>query len=88
MSELHISKYNMQDLLRGITSRSDLSSDNWAAHFANRLKYQWVSTHLRGSPPFAPQKRLEAHDYAALHAIDRSVQDLSSPTGRLTSAAR
>ncbi|KAL3157904.1 hypothetical protein ABBQ32_012312 [Trebouxia sp. C0010 RCD-2024] len=60
-----------QDLLRGITSRSDLNSDNWAAHFANRLKYQWVSTHLRGSPPFAPLKRHEAHDYAALHASDR-----------------
>lgn len=61
----------MQDLLRGITSRSDLNSHNWAAHFANRLKYQWVSTHLKGSPPFAPTKRQEAFDYAALHAKDR-----------------
>ena len=57
--------------MRGITSRTDLNSDNWAAHFANRLKYQWTSTHLRGSPPFAPLKRHEAHEYSALHATDR-----------------
>lgn len=63
--------YPLQDLLKGITSRADLNSENWAAHFANRLKYQWTSTHLRGSPPFAPLKRHEAYDYAALHATDR-----------------
>ncbi|DBA82749.1 hypothetical protein WJX77_007341 [Trebouxia sp. C0004] len=60
-----------QDLLRGITSRADWTSENWSAHFANRLKYQWTSTHLRGSPPFYPLKRSEASDYAALHATDR-----------------
>ena len=62
----------MQDLLKGITSRTDLNSHNWAAHFANRLKYQWVSTHLRGAPPFAPSKRQEALEYASLGAADRS----------------
>ena len=70
----------MQDLLRGITSRADLTSDNWAAHFANRLKYQWTSTHLRGSPPFTPLKRSEAFDYAALHATDRYSHGTLPPT--------
>ncbi len=56
-----------------------MTSENWAAHFANRLKYQWTSTHLRGSPPFAPLKRSEAFDYAALHATDRYSRSTLQP---------
>ena len=31
----------LQDLMRGISPKSDVSSTNWTVHLANKIKYHW-----------------------------------------------
>ena len=39
----------VQDLMRGISPKSDVSPANWAVHLANKIKYHWKT--LSGTSP-------------------------------------
>lgn len=57
--------------MRGISTRSNLHMGNWAASLAEKLKLYWRSGQLSGIPPFKPQRRWEAVDYARLPLENR-----------------
>ncbi|GAX80871.1 hypothetical protein CEUSTIGMA_g8306.t1 [Chlamydomonas eustigma] len=66
LADLHI------ELLAGILSNpKTLSPQTWAAHFANRLRHEWVALSGRQSAPFKAMRGVEAHDYAELPSGDR-----------------
>lgn len=57
--------------MKGISTRSNLQVGNWAASLSEKLKIYWRAGRLPGTPPFAPQRRWEAFDYATLPLRDR-----------------
>ena len=61
----------MQGIMKGISTRSNLQTNNWAASLSEKLKMYWRTGRLPGRPPFAPQRRWEAYDYATLPLHDR-----------------
>ena len=61
----------MQGIMRGISTRSNLHMGNWAASLAEKLKLYWRVGRLPGIPPFKPQRRWEAVDYATLPLQNR-----------------
>lgn len=61
----------LQGIMRGISTRSNLQKGNWAASLSEKLKLYWRVGRLPGVPPFKPQRRWEAVDYARLPLEDR-----------------
>lgn len=61
----------VQGLMKGISSRSNVSSSSWTTSLAEKFKAHWRNGHLLGSPPFVSQRRLEAATYATLPLDNR-----------------
>lgn len=60
-----------QGLLRGISTRSELTEQNWATRLGDRLRVVWQAGALPGRPPFAPPRGQEALEYARLPTMQR-----------------
>ena len=61
----------MQTLLKGISTRADITPANWTLYLSERLRHMWRSGGEPGQPPFAPTRRQESVEYAALPTPDR-----------------
>lgn len=61
----------MQGLLRGISTRSELTEHNWATRLGDRLRVFWQASGVSGRPPFAPARGQEALEYARLPTMQR-----------------
>ncbi len=61
----------LQDLMRGISQRSTITSQNWTMYLAERLKQRWRTSREYWPPPFLPRRNREAAEYSALPTIDR-----------------
>ena len=57
--------------MRGISTRTKLHTTNWTASLAEKLKLYWRAGQLPGLPPFKPQRRWEAVEYAKLPLENR-----------------
>lgn len=65
LADIHI------DLMKGISSKSDVKLSNWQVHLANKIRFHWKPL-SDGTPcPFKPEKYLEAPSYAVLPAVQR-----------------
>ncbi len=62
-----------QGLLRGISTRSELTTRNWATRLSDRLRAAWQAGGVPGQPPFAAARGQEALEYARLPAMQRRV---------------
>ena len=60
-----------QGLLRGISTRSELTEHNWATRLGDRLRVFWQANGAPGRPPFAPARGQEALEYARLPTMQR-----------------
>ena len=60
-----------QALLKGISTRADITPANWSLYLSERLRHRWRTGGESGQPPFAPQRGQEAGQYAALPTRDR-----------------
>ncbi|KAK9834896.1 hypothetical protein WJX81_007008 [Elliptochloris bilobata] len=58
-------------LLRGISTRSELTEHNWATRLGDRLRVFWQANGVPGRPPFAPARGQEALEYARLPTLQR-----------------
>lgn len=67
----------MQALLKGISTRSDITPANWTMYLSERLKQMWRTGGEPWPPPFAPRRGHEAMEYSVLPTVDRWV--LESP---------
>ena len=65
LADIHI------DLMKGISSKSDVKLTNWQVQLANKIRFHWKNL-SDGSPcPFKPEKYLEAPSYAVLSSPQR-----------------
>ncbi|BDA44548.1 probable DDT domain-containing protein DDR4 [Coccomyxa sp. Obi] len=58
-------------LLKGISTRSDITPANWTMYLSERLKQMWRTSGEAWPPPFAPRRGHEALEYAKLPTADR-----------------
>ncbi|CAL8463229.1 g2763 [Coccomyxa elongata] len=58
-------------LLKGISTRSDITPANWTMYLSERLKQMWRTSGEAWPPPFAPRRGHEAMEYAKLPTADR-----------------
>ena len=68
--------------MRGISTRSAITSATWVMYLGERLKQRW---RMSGPgeywpPPFYPRRNREAMEYAALPTMDRRAALFSSQT--------
>ncbi|EIE21318.1 hypothetical protein COCSUDRAFT_66829 [Coccomyxa subellipsoidea C-169] len=58
-------------LLKGISTRSDITPANWTMYLSERLKQMWRTGGEPWPPPFAPRRGHEAMEYSVLPTVDR-----------------
>lgn len=59
------------ELMKGISSKNQVSESNWQCQLANKIRYHWRSLSDKTPCPFKPEKYLEAPTYAGLPAKRR-----------------
>lgn len=74
-----------QTLLKGISTRADITPANWTLYLSERLRQMWRSGGEPGQPPFAPARRQESVEYAALPTPDRLAPHTAVAQHRSTS---
>ncbi len=62
---------HVQCLLKGISTRSDITPANWTMYLSERLKQMWRTSGETWPTPFAPRRGHEAMEYAKLPTADR-----------------
>eukprot|EP00890_Picochlorum_soloecismus_P000415 jgi/Picsp_1/1374/NSC_04853-R1_protein len=65
LASLHI------EIMKGISSKNQVSESNWQCQLANKIRYHWRSLSDKTPCPFKPEKYLEAPTYAGLPAKKR-----------------
>ena len=59
------------EIMKGISSKNQVSESNWQCQLANKIRYHWRSLSDKTPCPFKPEKYLEAPTYAGLPARRR-----------------